>query len=467
MKLFDKEVYSNRRNKLHEKMDSGIAIFLGNTYVPYNYPANPFKFKQDSAFLYYFGINQSGYAGVLDFDSGEDIIFADDLGIEDIIWMGPQTSVSALASKVGVEKTKGFNKLFEYVQEAISKGRKVHFLPPYRSQTMLLLEKLVGVPASETKANASSELIKSVIEMRLIKEQLEIDYLDEIMAVGYEMHVTAMIMAKEGVYEREISGVMEGVAASYGGGVSFPIILSKRGEILHNENHENLLKNGDLLLVDAGFDSPLGYTTDHTRTFPVGGKYSEQQKNIYEIVLAANDAVHKETKPGIQYKDMHNLACRVIAQGLIDLGLIKGNAEEVVDKGAHTLFMPHGLGHAMGMDVHDLEGLGEDNVGYAGELERSKQFGTAYLRFARTLKEGHVITNEPGIYFIPALIEKWKSEKINSDFINFSEVEKYLNFGGVRLEDDMVVTKEGSRNLGKNRIPIYVDEVEKIVGKDA
>jgi len=467
MKLFDKEVYSSRRKKLHEKLDSGIALFLGNSYVPYNYPANPFKFKQDSAFLYYFGLNMSGYAGIVDFDSGEDYIFANDIEIEDIIWMGPQPSVSELSAKVGVNKTFSFDKLFDFVKEAIAKGRKVHFLPPYRAQTKMLLEDLTGIAAKNTRDEASIDLIKAVIDMRLIKEQIEIDYLDEIMAVGYEMHVTAMIMAKEGVYEREIAGVMEGVAASYGGGVSFPVILSKRGEILHNEYHENLLKNGDLLLVDAGFDSPLGYTTDHTRTFPVGGKYSEKQKNIYEIVLAANDAVHEATKPGIQYKEMHLLACKVIAQGLMDLGLMKGDVDEAVINGAHALFMPHGLGHAMGMDVHDLEGLGENHVGYGDELERSTQFGTAYLRFARTLKEGHVLTNEPGIYFIPALIEKWKSEKINNDFINFNELEKYLDFGGIRLEDDMLITKTGSRNLGENRIPIYVDEIEKIVGKDA
>ncbi len=434
-------------------------MFLGNKYVPYNYPANPYKFRQDSSFRYFFGLNISGYAGVMDFDSGEDIIFANDIDIEDIIWMGNQPAVKELASKVGVEKTMPFDKLDDYIQNAISQGRTIHFLPPYRAETKIQLNNLLGNKAIKP----SEQLIKSVIDLRLIKEQVEIDHLDEIMAVGYEMHVTAMLMAKEGVYEREIVGAMEGIAASYDGNVSFPIILSKHGEILHNENHENLLKNGDLLLVDAGFDSPMGYATDHTRTFPVSGKYSGQQKNIYEIVLAANDAVHQFSKPGIQYKEMHFLACRIIAEGLIELGIMKGDRDEAVAAGAHTLFMPHGLGHAMGMDVHDMEGLGETLVGYGDELERSTQFGTAYLRFARTLEVGHVITNEPGIYFIPALIEKWKSEKINNEFINFKELENYIGFGGVRLEDDMLITKDGSRNLGKERIPVYVDEVEKIV----
>jgi len=458
--MFNKNTFINRRQQLHQKMDSGIGLFLGNKYVPYNYPANPYKFRQDSSFRYFFGLNLSGYAGVMDFDSGEDIVFADDIDIEDIIWMGPQPAVKDLASSVGVEKTMPFGQLNDYIQKAISQGRTIHFLPPYRAETKLQLTALLkGI-----NNNPSESLIKSVIDLRLIKEQVEIDHLDEIMAIGYEMHVTAMLMAKEGVYEREIVGAMEGIAASYNGAVSFPIILSKHGEILHNENHENLLKNGDLLLVDAGFDSPFGYATDHTRTFPVSGKYNEQQKNIYEIVLAANDAVHQASKPGIQYKEMHFLACKIIADGLINLGIMKGNVEDAVANGAHTLFMPHGLGHAMGMDVHDMEGLGETLVGYGDELQRSKEFGTAYLRFARTLKEGHVITNEPGIYFIPALIEKWKSEKINTDFINFKELENYLNFGGVRLEDDMLITQDGSRNLGKERIPIYLEEIEKIVG---
>ena len=458
--MFETKVYINRRKKLHKKIKSGIGLFLGNKYVPYNYPANPYKFRQDSSFRYFFGLNFSGYAGIMDFDSGEDIVFANDIDIEDIIWMGNQPSVKELASKVGINSTMPFDKLSDYIKNAVTQGRTIHFLPPYRAETKLQLNNLLGKNAS----NVSEELIKSVIDLRLIKEQIEIDHLDDIMAVGYEMHVTAMLMAKEGVYEREIVGAMEGIAAAYGGSVSFPIILSKHGEILHNENHENLLKNGDLLLVDAGFDSPMGYATDHTRTFPVSGKYTEQQKNIYEIVLAANDAVHSHSKPGIQYKEMHFLACEIIASGLIELGVMKGNVADAIANGAHTLFMPHGLGHAMGMDVHDMEGLGETLVGYGDELERSTEFGTAYLRFARTLEKGHVITNEPGIYFIPALIEKWKSEKINNDFINFKELENYMSFGGVRLEDDMLITKDGSRNLGKERIPIYVDAIEKIVG---
>ncbi len=466
MELFNKNVYKDRRDILRSKINNGIAIFPGNVYVPYNYPANPYKFRQDSSFLYYFGLNVPGLTAVIDFDEGKDYIFGNDIGIEDIIWMGPQPSIKELASQVGVENTMPLNKLSSYIEKAKTEGRQIHFLPPYRAHTKLFLEDLTGIPAPETSSRASIELIKAVVDMRLIKDEFEIKYLDDIMDVAYEMHVTAMIMAREGVYEREIVGTMEGIVAGFGGDVSFPIILSKRGEILHNENHENQLKNGDLLLVDAGFDSPMGYATDHTRTFAVGGHFSQIQKDIYNIVLAANDSVHNASAPGIQYKEMHFLACEVITQGLIDMGIMKGNVNDAVNAGAHTLFMPHGLGHAMGLDVHDMEGLGEDFVGYGDELKRSTQFGTAYLRFARTLKPGHVITNEPGIYFIPALIDKWQAEGLNKDFINYNEVNKFRNFGGIRLEDDMLITENSSRNLGKTRIPIYLDELSDIIGKE-
>ncbi|HHB52366.1 MAG TPA: aminopeptidase P family protein [Saprospiraceae bacterium] len=463
--MFDKKVYKDRRDVLRSKIKSGIAIFPGNINVPYNYPANPYRFRQDSSFLYYFGLNMPGLTAIIDFDNDKDYIFGNDVSIEDIIWMGPQLAIKDLAEKVAVDNTMPTEKLESFIEAAKNKGRKIHFLPPYRYQTKLFLQELTGIPAKETSAQASIELIKAVVDMRLIKDKHEIEYLDKIMAIGYEMHVSAMIMAKEGVYEKEIVGVMEGVAGGYGGHVSFPIILSKRGEILHNENHENLLKNGDLLLVDAGFDSPMGYATDHTRTFAVGGEFSDLQKSIYNIVIAANDSVHEASEPGIKYKEMHLLACKVIAQGLKDMGIMKGNVEDAVAQGAHALFMPHGLGHAMGLDVHDMEGLGEDFVGYGEELKRSDQFGTAYLRFARTLKPGHVVTNEPGIYFIPDLIDKWRTEGLHKEFINYDEVDKFRKFGGVRLEDDILITENGSRNLGKNRIPIYLEELSEIIGK--
>lgn len=465
MKLFDKQVYAERRNTLHKTMGTGIAIFPGNSNLPYNYKSNIYRFRQDSTFLYYFGLPMPGFFGIMDFDEGKDIIFGDDITIEDIIWMGEQPSVAELAFSVGVSQTMSSDKIAEYIDNAIAKKRKVHFLSQYRSDSIIKLSELLGIKLNSINSEVSSELTTAVVEQRLIKEKVEIEHIDFIMDVAYEMHTTAMRMAKEGVYEQELVGAMEGIAVANGGYVSFPIILSKHGEILHNENHSNRLVNGDLLLVDGGFDSPLGYATDHTRTFPVGGNFSSKQREIYDIVLKANNAVQENAKPGIQYRDMHFLACRTIAKGLKEIGLMKGDADEAVNAGAHTLFMPHGLGHAMGMDVHDMENLGEDYVGYAGELKRSNSFGTAYLRFARSLKPGYVMTNEPGIYFIPALIDKWKGESLHAEFINYEKIDDYRSFGGVRLEDDMLVTQDGIRNLGKRRIPIYPDELKVLIGK--
>ena len=465
MKLFEKQVYIERRKTLHKNMGSGIAIFPGNTNLPYNYKANIYRFRQDSTFLYYFGLPMPGFFGIMDFDEGNDIIFGNDITIEDIIWMGEHPSVAELAFSVGVDQTMGAEKIIDFINKAVANKRKIHFLPQYRSESIIQLSGLLGVNLSNLNSGVSEVLISSVVEQRLVKEAEEIEHIDSIMDVAYEMHTTAMKMARAGVYEHEIVGAMEGIAVGHGGYISFPIILSKHGEILHNENHANKLEDGDLLLVDGGFDSPMGYATDHTRTFPVGGNFSAKQKDIYDIVLNANNAVQKNAKPGIQYRDMHFLACKIIAQGLIGIGLMKGDADEAVKAGAHALFMPHGLGHAMGMDVHDMENLGENVVGYAGELERSTAFGTAYLRFARTLKTGYVMTNEPGIYFIPALIDKWKGESLHKEFINYKTVDKYRGFGGVRLEDDMLVTNDGVRNLGKKRIPVNHDELKKLIGK--
>lgn len=462
--MFNKEIYSNRRNQLRKIMSEGVILILGNNHSPMNYSGNIYPFRQDSNFLYYFGIDHPGFAGVIDIDKNKDTLFADDFEIDDIIWMGPQESVKAQGARVGVDNSLPFAQIYEYIKQAVKKGRKIHFLPPYRHDNMLKLEKFLAIRAAELKVHASDELIKAIVSQRSIKEAVEIEHIDAIMDVAYEMHTTAMGMAVDGIYEYEIAGAVEGIALQRNGRVSFPVILSKRGETLHNEYHGNQLINGDLLLCDMGYESPLHYATDHTRTFPVGGKFSQKQKDIYNLVLAANNAVHKSAKPGVPYRDMHLLACRTITYGLKELGLMKGNVEDAVAAGAHALFMPHGLGHMMGLDVHDMEDLGENYVGYSDEIQRSTQFGTAYLRMARTLEEGFVITNEPGIYFIPALIDKWEQEGLHKDFIDFKKVNKYREFGGIRLEDDLLITESGNRNLGKKRIPIEVDEVEEIVG---
>jgi len=460
--MFEKNTYINRRKALKSKGLKGIGLFLGNNSSPMNYRDNTFHFRQDSTFLYLFGLDFQGLAGIIDFETGEDFLFGDDAEISDIIWMGPQIPLKENADKVGVEYSASYSKFFEFVSDALKKGRKVHFLPPYRGENKILLEKLLGISIQQIQENASLQLIKAVIELRSIKEPIEIAEIEQACATGYQMHVTAMRMAKPGVWEQKIAGTIEGIALAGGGMTSFPIILSQNGETLHNHNHSKILKTGNLMLTDAGAESLLHYASDFTRTVPVGGKFTNKQREIYEIVLAANNHATSLTKPGITYLSVHLAVAEVIASGLKELGLMKGDIKEAVKNGAHALFFPHGLGHMMGLDVHDMEDLGQIHVGYDDETRPSEQFGTAYLRLGKKLQPGFVITNEPGIYFIPALIDKWKNEKINTDFINFDKVNEYRNFGGIRLEDDILVTETGSKIIGE-RVPINPDEIEEIV----
>jgi Xaa-Pro aminopeptidase len=460
--MFEKSTYLNRRKALKSKELNGIALFLGNVDSPMNYLDNTFHFRQDSTFLYFFGLDFQGLAGVIDFDSGEDYLFGDDVDIANIIWMGPQVSLKENAANVGVEKEASFSKLFDFVSDAIKQGRKVHILPPYRAENKLLLEKLLGISALRIGEYASIELIKAVIELRSVKEQCEINEIVKACLTGYEMHVTAMKMAQPGVLEQKIVGIIEGIANTGGGMVSFPIILSQHGETLHNHDHSQILRKGNLMLTDAGAESSMHYASDFTRTVPVGGKFTQKQREIYEIVLAANNRAKELTRPGVTYLSVHLAAAEMIASGLKELGLMKGDIKEAVKNGAHALFLPHGLGHMMGLDVHDMEDLGQIYVGYDEVTRPVDQFGTAYLRMGRKLQPGFVVTNEPGIYFIPALIDKWQNEKINNDFINFEKVNQYRDFGGIRLEDDILLTETGSEIIGK-RIPITPDEIEEIV----
>jgi len=460
--MFNRETYTTRRQQIRQRIGNGIVLILGNTDSPMNYSDNTFHFRQDSTFLYLFGLDFQNLAAVIDVDSGEEIIFGDDVSIDDIIWMGPQIPLKEKAEKVGVARTEPIKNLHPMIEKAISSGRKIHFLPPYRAEGKLQLQELLGISVSKLKDYSSIELIKALIDLRSVKEIQEIEEIRKACAVGHQMHVTAMKMAKAGVLEQTIAGTIEGIALSGGGMTSFPIILSQNGETLHNHDHSQTLQNGRLLLVDAGAEVRSHYASDFTRTIPVGGKFTSKQREIYEIVLAANNRGRELTKPGETYLSVHLAAAEVIASGLKALGLMKGDVQEAVRSGAHALFMPHGLGHMLGLDVHDMENLGENYVGYDDEIHRINQFGTAYLRLGRRLKPGFVITNEPGIYFIPALIEKWKAEKINADFINFDRLESYLDFGGIRLEDDILVTETGCEIIG-DRIPVTPDEVEDVM----
>ncbi len=459
--MFKSEVYVKRREELHKKLKSGLALFIGNGEAPMNYPGNTYHFRQDSDFLYFFGLDVPGFSGVMDFDSGKDWIYGNDVDMDDIIWMGPQPTVKELALKCGVTQTAKMSVLEEVIHSALLKKRKVHFLPPYRGESKMILGSLIKENPCQMKTLASMDLIKAVIAMRSIKEKVEIDEIEKAVEVAYEMHVMAMRMCKQGVREQDIFGTIEGIALSKSGGTSFPIILSINGQTLHNHSHGNILKKGKMMVTDAGAETSLHYASDITRTTPVGGKFSQQQKDIYEIVLKANTESINATKPGLSNRDLHFMACKIIAAGMKDLGLMKGDVDEAVAAGAHALFMPHGLGHMMGLDVHDMEALGEDYIGYNDEVKRSNQFGTAFLRFALPYKPGHVFTVEPGCYFIPELIDMWKAEGKFKDFVNYSKIESYMPIGGIRIEDDVLITEKGHKVLGKP-IPKTVKEVEAI-----
>jgi len=463
--MFKKETYINRRHQLRAKLKNGIALILGNADSPMNCLANTYKFRQDSNFLYFFGLDLPGFAGVIDLDEDKDYIFGNDVEIEDIIWTGQQTTVQENAALVGISLTSTLSQFSEFIKKLKTQGRTIHFLPPYRATNMLWLENLLGIPALQTKKHASIALCKAVIDLRSIKDAEEITEIDQACDTAYKIHTTAMRFTHPDICEHEIAGHIEGIAISAGGMLSYPTILSKHGETLHNHTHNNLLQNGDLLLIDAGCETSLHYASDITRTFPVSGKFSQKQREIYEIVLAANNDTVKSTKPGAKYLDIHFQAARIIASGLKDLGLMQGSLEDIVQQGAHALFFPHGLGHMVGLDVHDMEDLGEDYVGYDEETQRVNQFGAAYVRMGKRLQPGYVVTNEPGIYFIPELINQWQTEKKFATFINYEKVNTYRNFGGIRIEDDILITANGCRLLGKQRVPVTVKEIENIVGK--
>ncbi|MBV2245765.1 MAG: aminopeptidase P family protein [Lentimicrobium sp.] len=463
--MFKPEIYAHRRHALRYEVKSGIIILPGNVEAAFNYPANTYHYRQDSAFSYFFGINQPSLAGIINLDNGKDYLFGNDVDMDDIIWMGPQPTIAERGKLAGVDITLPLKEFAGMIKEAIEEKRQVHFLPPYRAETKIMLSEILGMAPAELKAAASLELIKGVIKLRSVKTDEEIAEIEKMVDVAGIMHTTAMKMAHPGIKEQEIAGTIEGIALAKAGPVSFPVILSMDGQTLHNHNHGNVLTEGRMMVVDAGCESEETlYSSDITRTVPVGGRFSPRQKEIYEIVLKANLEAIAAIKPGIPYRDIHLLAARVIANGLKHAGLMKGDVDEAVKQGAHALFFPHGLGHMMGMDVHDMEGLGENYVGYDDEIVRSEQFGTAFLRLGRKLQAGFVLTVEPGIYFIPALIDQWKAEGKLTDFINYDKLESYKDFGGIRIEDDVLVTETGHRVLGRP-IPKTVAEIEQIMSR--
>lgn len=460
--MFDTATYIRRRNELKRLVKEGIIILFGNNESPANFPNNGYyPFRQDSSFLYYFGLQRDGLVGIIDIDNDKDILVGNDIDIEDIVWYGSVESMTEMMQRCGAQETLPMKALKTICNEALSKHRKIHFLPPYRHDIKIQVFDLLGVHPIQQKEAASMELIKAVVKMRSVKEQQEIEELERAAVIGYKMHTTAMRLTKPGVTEKFVSGQVDGIAHSYGAMVSFPTIYTQHGEILHGAPSMNKLEEGRLVLCDAGGETLNNYCSDNTRTMPVNGKFTQRQLEIYSIVEACHDYTLELAKPGVKYADVHFAVCRLMFDRLKELGLAKGNTEEAVRAGAHAMFLPHGLGHMMGMDVHDMENLDQINVGFDEETRPNlEQFGTNCLRMGRRLEEGFVVTDEPGIYFIPALIDEWKAKKHCAEFLNFDKLETYKDFGGIRIEDDVLITKDGCRFIGKDRIPYHPKDVE-------
>ena len=459
-KLFSKEKYIQRRRQLKEKVGSGIIFLPGNFHLSMNYPANPLPFRQDSNFLYFFGLDSPELAGVIDVDHDEELLFGPDFSIDDLIWTGQLEMLDQRASKVGISKVFSFSTLERYIKKAVEEKRKIHFLPPYQGEKKIALSEMLGIPVAKLKEQASDILIKAVVAMRSIKdadEVAEIEYaLNNITA---EIYRQCMSVIRPDIKESEFASIAEGYALKHNCRLAYPAICTVNGQYLHNESYDNILKDLQLLLIDAGSESPMHYASDITRTIPVSNKYNAQQKGIYQLVLDMQQKAMSLMKPGVPYSFVHKKACEVLVEGMIQLGLMKGDIAEAVEAGAHALFFPHGLGHLLGLDVHDMEDLGEANTGYDETHQRSQQFGTRFLRYGKELREGTVITVEPGIYFIPELIDQWKSESRHLQFINYAALEKYKTFGGIRIEDNVLITNDKYRILGKP-IPKTIQDVE-------
>ncbi len=456
--MFTKETYINRRARLKKDVGSGILLFFGNDECGMNYADNTYHFRQDSTFLYFFGSDYAGLSAIIDIDADKEIIFGDELTIDAIVWMGTQPTIKEKSDRVGISLTQPAKELGAYLKAATAKGQKIHYLPPYRAEHNVKLLDLLNIPIAQQTAGVSVDFIKAVVNQRNYKSAEEIAEINKAALTSAEMHLTAMRMARPGMKEEEIAAAVTEVAMRHGGNLSFPVIATVHGETLHNHYHGNTLKEGDMFLLDAGAETANHYCGDLTSTIPVGKKFTDRQKTVYEIVLDAHTQAVAALKPGKPYRDVYNLACKVIGEGMKSIGLMKGDIDEAVNVGAVAMFFQCGLGHMMGMDVHDMENLGEVWVGYNGE-PKSTRFGIKSLRLARPLETGFVLTVEPGVYMIPELMDMWRAEKRFEQFLNYDALEKYKDFGGIRIEEDFVITETGARQLGK-ALPKRVAEVE-------
>ncbi len=457
--MFPVETYIQRRKRLLTQIDSGLVLFLGNALSPMNYVDNTYPFRQDSSFLYFFGLDEPDLAAVIDADDGTACMFGDDLTVEDIVWTGPQPPLREKCERCGVAQTAPSRELESVLKKALTRNRPIHFLPQYRPENVLNIRSLLGIEPEAVASRVSEPLIRAVVQQRSFKSSEEIEQIEAALDVAYRMQTSAMKMARPGMIEREVAGAMEAIAISSGGRLSFPTIFSVHGETLHNPYHDNVMQDGDIAVNDSGAESPLHYASDITRTIPIGGTFSPRQRDVYSIVFEAQERAIAAIRPGVEFRDIHRLACEVLMAGLKQLGVARGDPAEAVQAGAHTLFFQCGLGHMMGLDVHDMEGLGEDFVGYTDTIKRNLEFGWRSLRLARALEPGFVVTVEPGIYFIDALIDRWQAERKHEAFVDYAKLESYRGFGGVRLEDDVLVTADGFRVLGKP-IPRTIEDVE-------
>ena len=459
--MFPAETYIERRSKLQKQIVNGLILIPGNNESPMNYPDNPYPFRQDTSFLYYFGIDRPGLIALIDLDENRVCIYGDDITVEDSVWMGSQTTLKELSEEVGVDSTEPLAQVAGIIKKAMQQKRTIHILPPYRQDTTLQLSELLGISPSELNSHISETLIRAVVAHRSVKSPEEIEQIEMALQISYETQILVMQKAAPGLYERDIVGAMEGLVLAKGSRMSFPTILTIHGQTLHNHNYQNQMKAGDMILNDSGVESPLHYASDITRIFPVSGKFTDRQKEIYQIVLQSQDHAIRRIKPGVEFRDVHFQASLQLAQGLKELGLMQGDMAEAVQTGAHALFFPCGVGHMLGLDVHDMEALGEDFIGYTDTIKRRPEFGWRSLRLAKALEPGFVVTVEPGIYFIPELVRQWRQENKFSEFIKYNEVEKYLDFGGIRIEDDVLVTPNGNRIL-EPLIPKAISELEAI-----
>lgn len=447
---FNKEVYVERRKQLQKKIGSGLILLLGNEESSMNYKDNCYHFRQDSSFLYYAGIDLPGLTCLIDPESGNSTLFGEDYTIDDIVWMGPQPTISELSQLTGLSGS-GNNLLLQAeISKALQQNRTIHILPPYRPENRIRLSELLQTTLKGVDSYVSTSLVLAIVSQREIKEAIEVEEMERAVVISADMHEAAMRQSKPGMKEYEVAAVVEEKALAAWGQLAYPTILTINGQTLHNHYHGNTISDGQMVLCDAGAETHLHYAGDLTRTFPAGTQFTSRQRELYEVVLRSLEKAESLLKPGIQFREVHRQAAIELMKGLVLAGIVKGDPEEAVGQDVHTLFFQCGLGHMIGLDVHDMEDLGEQHVGYGEELKKSTSFGWKSLRLAKTLRPGFTLTVEPGLYFIPELIDRWKAENKLADFVNYAVLEQYRNFGGIRIEDNYLITPDGKKRLGRH-----------------